>query len=50
MSYFAYHRVSTKQQKLDRGLDEIEKFCKERGKVLFLQISKVEKPLIDQDI
>ena len=31
MSYFAYHRVSTKQQKLDRGLDEIEKFCKERG-------------------
>lgn len=34
MSYFAYHRVSTKQQKLDRGLDEIEKFCKERGIVL----------------
>ena len=34
MSYFAYHRVSTKQQKLDRGIDEIEQFCKERGIVL----------------
>ena len=30
MSYFAYHRVSTKQQKLDRGIDAIE----ERGIVL----------------
>ena len=34
MSYFAYHRVSTKQQKLDRGIDAIEQFCKERGIVL----------------
>lgn len=34
MSYFAYHRVSTKMQKLDRGIDEIERFCKERGIVL----------------
>lgn len=32
--HFAYHRVSTKQQKLDRGIDAIEQFCKERGIVL----------------
>lgn len=25
--YFAYHRVSTSSQHLDRGLDEIAKFC-----------------------
>ncbi len=31
MSYFAYHRVSSKGQKLDRGLIEIEEFCKARG-------------------
>ena len=31
MSYFAYHRVSHKTQRLDRGLIEIEAFCKSRG-------------------
>ena len=31
MSFFAYHRVSTKTQKLDRGLIEIEEFCRSRG-------------------
>lgn len=31
MSYFAYHRVSSKGQKLDRGIIEIEEFCKTRG-------------------
>lgn len=31
MAYFSYHRVSTKTQKLDRGLIEIEEFCKGRG-------------------
>lgn len=31
MSYFAYHRVSSKGQKLDRGIIEIEEFCKARG-------------------
>lgn len=31
MSYFAYHRVSSKGQKLDRGIIEIEEFCKSRG-------------------
>lgn len=34
MAFFAYHRVSTQQQKLDRGIDEIERFCKEREIVL----------------
>ena len=29
--YTAYHRVSTTAQNLDRGVMEIEKFCKERG-------------------
>lgn len=31
MSYFGYHRVSTKKQKEDRGEIEIDKFCKEHG-------------------
>ena len=31
MSYFAYDRVSTKGQKLDRGLDEIQTFCNEHN-------------------
>lgn len=31
MSYFAYHRVSSKGQKLDRGIIEIEEFCKSRN-------------------
>lgn len=34
MGYFAYHRVSSKGQKLDRGLSEIDRFCKERGIML----------------
>lgn len=29
--YVAYHRTSTKEQHLDRGIMEIEKFCRERG-------------------
>lgn len=28
--YYGYHRVSTTQQHLDRGVEAIEKFCKER--------------------
>lgn len=31
MKYIAYHRTSTREQHLDRGIAEIEKFCKERG-------------------
>lgn len=31
MSYFAYDRVSTKEQKLDRGVDEIHVFCESRS-------------------
>ena len=31
MSYFAYHRVSSKGQKEYRGIDELNRFCKERG-------------------
>lgn len=28
--YYGYHRISTKQQSLDRGIEGIEKFCRER--------------------
>lgn len=27
MSYFGYHRVSTKEQHLDRGINEIQSYC-----------------------
>lgn len=29
--YYGYHRISTKQQNLDRGIEGIESFCRERG-------------------
>ncbi|MDI9242335.1 recombinase family protein [Fusibacillus kribbianus] len=29
--YYGYHRTSTKKQHLDRGIDEIEQFCRNRG-------------------
>lgn len=29
--YYGYHRVSTKEQKLDRGIKGIEDFCKTKG-------------------
>ena len=29
--YYGYHRVSTKQQHLDRGVEAIESFCKEHN-------------------
>lgn len=29
--FYGYHRVSSKQQHLDRGVDAIQKFCDERG-------------------
>lgn len=35
MTYYAYHRTSTKDQNLDRGIREIRQFCKERGIKLF---------------
>ena len=28
--YYGYHRISTKQQSLDRGIEGSEKFCRER--------------------
>ena len=34
MSFFCYHRCSTAQQRLDRGLLELEGFCKSRGILL----------------
>ena len=34
MAYFAYHRVSTKKQKEDRGVDELTKFCNDHEIVL----------------
>ena len=32
--YFGYHRVSTGSQHLDRGIEEIEKFCADHGIML----------------
>lgn len=31
MGYFSYHRVSSKNQKEDRGVDEINKYCEEHN-------------------
>ena len=31
MNFYGYHRVSTREQKEDRGVTGIEDFCKERG-------------------
>lgn len=31
MSFFGYHRVSTSEQNLDRGVNGIEEFCKKRN-------------------
>ena len=31
MNFYGYHRVSTREQKEDRGVAGIEKFCRERG-------------------
>ena len=31
MLYFAYHRTSTEEQHLDRGLNEINKYIKDNG-------------------
>ena len=34
MGYFAYHRVSSTGQKLDRGIDEITRYCEEHNIIL----------------
>ena len=31
MARYGYHRTSTKEQHLDRGIMELERFCRERG-------------------
>ncbi len=31
MAYYGYHRTSTREQHLDRGISEIEKFCRDNG-------------------
>lgn len=31
MGYFSYHRCSSKDQRLDRGITEINRFCEERN-------------------
>ncbi len=31
MAFYGYHRVSTKEQHEDRGVLELEEFCKEKG-------------------
>jgi DNA invertase Pin-like site-specific DNA recombinase len=38
MAYFSYHRVSSKKQKLERGIEEINKFCK-------INNIKLERPI-----
>ena len=35
MKYVAYHRTSTKDQHLDRGIAEINKFCSDSGISLY---------------
>lgn len=35
MKYIAYHRTSTQEQRLDRGLAEIKKFCTDTGITLY---------------
>ncbi|EHO17621.1 hypothetical protein HMPREF9623_00475 [Stomatobaculum longum] len=35
MKYVAYHRTSTKEQHLDRGITEIKKYCDENGISLY---------------
>lgn len=35
MKYVAYHRTSTKNQHLDRGIAEIRKYCEENGITLY---------------
>ncbi len=37
MKYVGYHRTSTKEQHLDRGIKEITSFCEERG----IKLSKI---------
>lgn len=31
MAYYGYHRTSTREQHLDRGISEIEKFCRDNA-------------------
>lgn len=38
MGYFAYHRISSKGQKEFRGVDEINKYCKENNITLYRPI------------
>ncbi len=35
MKYVAYHRTSTREQHLDRGIAEINKFCEDNGIALY---------------
>lgn len=37
MAYYGYHRTSTREQHLDRGISEIEKFCRDNA----LELEKI---------
>ena len=41
MMFYGYHRVSTKEQNLERGIKGIEDFCKSRN-------YKLEKVFVDK--
>ena len=43
MMFYGYHRVSTKEQNLERGIKGIEDFCKSRN-------YKLEKSICRQNV
>lgn len=49
MAIYGYHRTSTKEQHLDRGINEITEFCKDNHYKLekYIQINRQERILAD---
>lgn len=47
-NYYGYNRISSKEQHLDRGKENIEKFCKEEGYLLekFMRIKYKDVDLV----
>lgn len=52
MQIYGYHRTSTKEQHLDRGIQEIERYCNEHEMALtnILRIRRQGRILIVRDI
>ncbi len=53
MKRYGYHRTSTREQHLDRGIKEITAYCEQNNLELekrFLLTSRQERILIVQDI